>query len=300
MTLDDRGRRAAQNLRQTINEAPLLLMERGVSGARVPGRQSRLLSFAGAFGAVVLLVGLTLVQVDLFAPENSPVTTSDTFPVNTVITEVTTTTTEATPTTTAAVRPAVPPQSSSTTVPVDDIPPTLAITYPENGAKVTEKSLRFAGITEPGAVVAAGPYLAEVNPDGHWSIVLLLSPGGNLASFSATDAAGNVAQASVSVTYDAPAPPKEETPVVEFTAHNTWGSCSENPPYDEYYGTGKPGKKVQVISAYGSGSTTVAGNGEWYVKVFFETAPYGKTFEVKAKDEFGSKVFFEFTSLVEG
>ena len=98
MTLDDRGRRAAQNLKKKVDEAPLLLLERGVPGARMPDRQSRLLSFAGAFAAVVLLVGLTLVQVDLFAPQRETSTTSDTFPVNTV---PTTETTDSSPTTTA-------------------------------------------------------------------------------------------------------------------------------------------------------------------------------------------------------
>lgn len=298
MTLDDHGRRAAQNLKDKVNESPLLLMEQGVPGARRAGRQSRLLSFAGAFAAVVLLVGLTVAQVDLFSPDTS--TTNDTFPINTITTEATTTTTEKPTTTTTAAQPStLPPGLPSTTVVIDGVAPDLVITYPENGAKVTEKSLQFEGTTEPGAVVAAGPYLAEITADGHWSIVLLLNPGGNLASFTSTDAAGNVTEAAVSVTYDPPAPPKSEPPASEFTAHNTWGSCAESPPYDEYYGTAKPGTKVEVISAYGSGSTTVAGNGEWYVKVFFETAPYGKTFEVKAKDGFGTKIFFEFTSLVE-
>lgn len=298
MTLDDRGRRAARNLQQKVNEAPLLMMEQGVPGARASGHQSRLLSFAGAFAAVVLLVGLTLVQVDLFSPETS--TTSDTFPVNTVTTETVTTTTEVTTTTTTGtVAPVLPAQTTPTNVAVDETAPALSITFPENGAVVAEKSLRFEGTTEPGAVVAAGPYLADVRNDGYWSIVLLLNEGGNLASFTSTDAAGNAAEASLSVTYQPPAPPKEEPPAVEFTAFNTWGSCAESPPYDEYYGTAKPGTKVYVVSAYGSGSTIAQGNGEWYVKVFFETAPYGKTFEVKAKDEAGNKVFFEFTSLVE-
>lgn len=299
MTLDDRGRRAARNLKAKVNEAPLLLMEQGVSGARAPRHQSRLLSFAGAFAAVMLLVGLTVVQVDLFSPDTS--TTNDTFPVNTVTTQKVTTTTEEPTTTTMMTAPpsVLPPETTSTAAAVDDVAPDLAITYPENGATVTEKSLQFEGTTEPGAVVAAGPYLADVGDDGHWSIVLLLNPGGNLASFTSTDSAGNVAVATVSVEYDPPAPPKEEPPAPEFTAHNTWGSCAESPPYDEYYGTAQPGTKVTVLSEYGSASTTVEGNGEWYVKVFFETAPYGKTFEVKAKDAFGTKIFFEFTSLVE-
>jgi hypothetical protein len=182
---------------------------------------------------------------------------------------------------------------------MDTTPPPLNITFPENGASVTDKTIRFEGVTEPGAVVSAGPYTADVDAQGYWSIVLILNPGGNLASFTATDAAGNAAEASVSVTYDVPPPPKEEPPATVFTAHNVWGSCAESPPYDEYYGTGKPGTTVHILSAYGSASTTIKTNGEWYVKVFFEAAPTGKTFEVKAKDAFGTKVYFEFTSLVE-
>ena len=298
MNLDDRGRRAADNLKQKVNEAPLMLMERGVSAVRVPGRQSRLLSFAGAFAAVVLIVGLTLVQVDLFSPQRETSTTGDTFPVNTVTTTATSTT--AAPTTTAATTPVTaPPATTSTTVAVDDAPPALEITFPENGARVTTESLRFEGTTEPGAVVSAGPYRADVDEAGRWSIVLLLNAGGNLASFTATDPAGNTSAASVSVTFEVPDPPEKEPPFVEFSAVQKYGSCSESPPFDEFYGMAKPGTKVFITSAFGSGSTTAAGNGEWYVKVFFETAPYGEAFEVKARDDFGNKVIFEFTSFVE-
>lgn len=299
MTLDDRGRRAAHNLRQTVQDAPLLLMEAGIPAARRAGGASRLLSFAGAFAAVVLLVGLTVLQVDLFAPDQETPTTDMTFPVNT------TTTTTTVPTTKVPVVPerttttTEPPTTTSTTVAVDDVAPDLVITYPENGAVLAEESIRFEGMTEPGAIVQTGPYQAEVDEDGHWAIVLLLNPGGNLAKFTAVDAAGNSSVASVSVTYEVPEPPKEEPPEVEFTAHNMWGSCAENPPYDEYYGTAKPGTTIEVVSEYGSGWTVAEPNGEWYVKVFFETAPPGKTFLVKAKDDFGNRVDFEFVSLVD-
>ncbi len=297
MTLDERGRRAAQNLTQKVDEAPLMLMEHAVPAARTRDRQSRVLVFAGAFAAVALLVGLAVVQVDLFSPQRETATTSDTFPVNTVTTKVTPTT--QTPTTAADTLPiTAPPETTSSTFAVDDIAPPLVITIPENGAKVTEKSLRFEGTTEPGAVVAAGPYQADVDQEGRWSIVLLLNPGGNLASFTATDPAGNTAEASVSVTYEVAEPPKEEPPPVDFTAVQKYGSCSESPPFDEFYGMAKPGTKVSITSAFGSGSATAAGNGEWYVKVFFETAPYGDAFEVKARDDFGHKVLFEFTSYV--
>jgi hypothetical protein len=65
---------------------------------------------------------------------------------------------------------------------------------------VTDRALRFSGTTEPGAaVVAAGRYPVEVAADGSWSIVLMLNPGGNVATFAATDAAGNVSEVRVPV-----------------------------------------------------------------------------------------------------
>jgi hypothetical protein len=66
------------------------------------------------------------------------------------------------------------------------------------GATVTESRYRFAGTTEPGAsVMAAGRYPVEVDAGGNWSIVLILNPGGNVATFVATDPAGNTSEVRV-------------------------------------------------------------------------------------------------------
>ena len=103
-----------------------------------------------------------------------------------------------------------------------------------------------------------------------------------------------------------PAPEPKETTTTkpakgwEFSAWQTYGSCSEPLPYDVFGGTAKPGGTVTVVSPYGSGSTTADAEGTWSLRVDFPTAPYGETFEVKVKDEFGHKKVFSFVSLHDG
>lgn len=181
--------------------------------------------------------------------------------------------------------------------------PRLVVTHPEDGAHLAEKHIRFEGETEPGAVVKAGPYQADVDADGHWAIVLVLSPGANRAVFTATDAAGNLSEAVVTVHYDAPRDSKTEEKAheddveqVEFSAHQKFGTCEEDPPYDVFYGTATPGTTVTVVSEHGSGSTTAGKKGFWDIKVYFEGAPHGQTFVVTVESSEGDRKQFEFTS----
>lgn len=67
---------------------------------------------------------------------------------------------------------------------------------------------------------------------------------------------------------------------VEKTANKTYGSCSEDPPYDIYHGTAPAGTEVSITSAYGSGSTAADGEGNWQKQVFFSGAPIGEPFTV--------------------
>jgi hypothetical protein len=188
-----------------------------------------------------------------------------------------------------------PEPAPPTTEPADVMPPPIAITAPKDGERFDTTTIWFEGTTEPGAAVAAGPWEADVDAEGNWAIKLVLSEGANRATFTATDAAGNQATASVTVYYDPPPPPKDDKPKEwEFTAHQVYGSCAEKPPYDVFWGTAKPGTVVTITSEYGSGSAEVNGEGEWEVKVFFEEAPLGKVFSVKVKDAFGTKKSFEF------
>ncbi len=83
----------------------------------------------------------------------------------------------------------------------------------------------------------------------------------------------------------------------EFTANQQYGSCTENPPYDVFWGTGVPGTAVEVGSAYGSGRAEVGEGGNWEMKVFFETAPVGQPFEVVVADSLGNAKGFSFTRL---
>jgi len=133
----------------------------------------------------------------------------------------------------------------------------------------------------------------------------------------ATDRAGNHASDSVTVVYRAPEEPKKEEPKKEepkedkpsedkpkeeqpkeqdweFSAHQTYGQCSESPPYDVFYGTGKPGSLIVIESAYGRATTEVRDNGGWELKVFFEGAPLGEVIEVHVVDKFEHHKVFEF------
>jgi len=53
----------------------------------------------------------------------------------------------------------------------------------------------------------------------------------------------------------------------EFTAHQKYGENES--PWTKFYGTGKPGTKVVVVSEYGSTDTVVESNGEWLAKLHF-------------------------------
>jgi hypothetical protein len=187
---------------------------------------------------------------------------------------------------------------------VDNVAPKLEILFPENNQHFEKKEVVFEGRTERGARVFAGKYEANVNDDGGWRIVLYLSPGANGVNFRAKDAAGNVSEASIKVWLDV----EESTTTTkpdgegehhewEFSAKAAFGQCEENPPFDVYWGTGKPGDTIKITSEYGSGTTTVHENGEWEVKVYFETAPVGQVFGVKVRDSFDHYKMFEFKRI---
>ncbi len=200
---------------------------------------------------------------------------------------------ETTETTKAEETPA--PEKETTDTPekeevADTDPPDLVITSPANEAVVTTRELKFSGSVEPGATVKAAGYRAEVTPDGFWSIVLMLEPGGNLATIKAFDEAGNVSEATVKVFYEAPEGEHA------FSASQQYKTSASNPPYDVFYGTGRPGATITATSDFGSGSTTVNEKGKWEMKVTFPTAPYYEWFAVDVADSDGHSKTFEFKS----
>ncbi len=88
-------------------------------------------------------------------------------------------------------------------------------------------------------------------------------------------------------------PPATTTtnPPVGFSANQTWGSCGEDPPYEELYGTAPTGTTINVSSPYGSASTTADGSGHWHVKVIFSGPPANETFTIDVTSSAGSKSF---------
>ena len=99
---------------------------------------------------------------------------------------------------------------SSTTAPTtkttqgDTTPPAIKVTSPDDGDSVTSRTVTFKGTVEKGSTVRSGPYEADVNDDGTWSIKLVVIDGANGASFTATDRAGNSASVRIVVYYEAP------------------------------------------------------------------------------------------------
>jgi hypothetical protein len=171
---------------------------------------------------------------------------------------------------------------------VDETPPPLAILFPENEQHFKEDHIAFEGETEPGAHVFAGPYEADVDEEGNWRIVLILSPGGNLVTFTATDEAGNTSEASVKVFLDE----DKDEPKTEFSAHQKWEVVDGSPATNVYYGTAAPGTKIWVGSQFGEGSTEANDGGEWELKVKFPEAPCNESFKVVVESNAGHRKEF--------
>lgn len=187
---------------------------------------------------------------------------------------------------------------------VDDDPPDLIILFPENGQHFEEKEVPFEGKTEPGAKVYVNGNAAEVDEEGNWRIVLALDKGANEIYVKAFDQAGNWSKVWTTVHYDPPAPPeppKEEPPKdYEFWATQKYGSCSENPPYDKWYGMGEPGTEISITSEFGSGHTVIGESGEWWLKVYFsEETPCNEAFLVTLKASGEPEKHYEFIRLCE-
>lgn len=306
MTIDQRGAKAADGLKSSISGHPLLTMNPAPATAPL---LPKLAAFAGAF-FVVAIVGLMVFQTNMFAsdgdesavttPPPSTVVTTTTLPATTVPSVPTDGPLPVVPSDGDEGVPVVPGGDAPEPLPIDTTPPDLVITSPADGDRLKETAVAFSGMTEPGAVVMAGRYEADVAEDGSWSIVLILGEGGNKALFTATDAAGNVSEASIVVYYDPPVTTTTTKPESEwvFTANAKFGECELDPPYDEYYGTAAPGTTILVLSDYGSGSTVSNAEGQWWIRVEFPSAPYGKVFSVKVKNETTyEKFYFDFVSL---
>jgi len=143
----------------------------------------------------------TTIAVAEPAPDTNDAETTTTAADSTTVAPETSTsssTTQADTTTTAAEAAAAQTASADTT------PPALQVLSPKDGATVTSRVVEFKGATERGAEVSSGPFDAEMDDGGDWSLKLVLAPGANGASFTARDAAGNETTVRIVVTYDPP------------------------------------------------------------------------------------------------
>lgn len=171
-----------------------------------------------------------------------------------------------------------PPVDEPPKTAADETPPRLEILFPENEQHFDEDTIAFEGKAEPGARVFGGRYEADVDDDGNWRIVLILSPGGNLVTFKAQDVAGNIAEKSIKVFLD------RETDVA-FSAHQKWEVVDGHPAVNKYYGTARPGSKIAVGSRFGEGRTTADAAGDWELRVEFKAAPCNESFGVVVEGE---------------
>lgn len=293
--LDTRARQAATGLKAAVEATEL----RSAPPFEARSRRPLVAVLRPAIVMALLLIGAAI-GVALVVDSSPPETTVPPVP-TTVI--VPTTLTAAAPAAPGAPPVAAPPTvyvapAPSSTVAADLEPPHIEVTSPQDGTVMKTKTVTFEGVTEPGARVFAGRWEADVEASGLWHIVLILSEGSNVARFTATDAAGNEARASVTVHYSGEQPTTTTTTVekelTEFSANATFGSCAETPPYDIYYGSGEPGSVVTIKSEYGSASVEIDQKGNWEKKIVFEEAPPNQGFVVTVSDAFGRKKQFEF------
>jgi hypothetical protein len=181
-------------------------------------------------------------------------------------------------------KPATEPAEEPKEEPVDTTPPKLTITAPDDGAHFGEKTLKYRGMTEPGARVFAGEWEADVFENGEWHIVLILSPGKNLTTFKAIDAAGNVATATVAAYLD--------VTDTKFTAYQKYGTNSS--PWEKFHGTAAPGTVIELMSKYGNARMVTEGH-EWYLKLHFEGLTEATTFPIVLESSTGQRMEFSFT-----
>jgi hypothetical protein len=112
-------------------------------------------------------------------------------------------------TTTTHTTTSTPPASCTSDLSADPAPASdeifIEIAAPRDDQVFDDRSVRFEGITQPGATVMAGQF-QDVSEDGTWCFDLLLGPepGPLTARFTAVDESGNEATDTVQVFYQPP------------------------------------------------------------------------------------------------
>jgi len=84
----------------------------------------------------------------------------------------------------------------------------------------------------------------------------------------------------------------DDTPVVVNHAFN---SCSEDPPFDDLWGTAPAGTQIKILSEFGWSEFIVGESGNWEKRQYFEGAPYGVPFTVTVKVSGEVHTTYQFT-----
>ena len=124
--------------------------------------------------------------------------------------------------TTSSEAPSTTEAPTTTAAPRDTTAPSLSITSHDDGDTVTDRIVTFRGTSEKGASVFSGPYDADVDSDGDWSLRLVMTSGANGAQFTARDGAGNETTKRIVVYYE----PPSATTTTQPTTTTTSGSSS--------------------------------------------------------------------------
>lgn len=170
------------------------------------------------------------------------------------------------------------PTTTTTEAAAAPVEPFVEILSPLAGSEQLEPNVTITGKAAPGTRVFAGPYEAEMDSNGNWSVDLILSPGENSGIIKAYNELDEVvASAPISVTL-----------IVEFTADQKNGTSSAAEPWDNFFGTTEPGTEVEILSAYGSATVVAQDDGRWFKKVYFTGAPANEGFIVTIKAVNGS------------
>lgn len=128
------------------------------------------------------------------------------------------------PVTTTETTESVEASSTTTTKPRDTTPPPIKVTSHSDGEHVTDSYIVFRGTSEAGAFVRSGPFDADVDEDGNWSLGLVMVDGANGALFTAMDKAGNSSELRITIHYEKP---KVKTTTTTTKAPST---TTTNPP----------------------------------------------------------------------
>ena len=151
---------------------------------------------------------------------------------------------------------------------------------------------KYYGKARPGAKVWVGSTFGEgqtrANENGDWELRVEFNDAPCNETFGVVVEADGGHRREFSMKYACASH--------EFTAHQK--SAENDSPWTKFYGTGKPGTRVVVVSEHGSTETTVEGSGVWFAKLHFnDSLPANKEIAVVVEGE-GGRAEFGFLWIV--